>query len=271
MLRTDLTIESISMVENVKGITQKFRGELFKVTEVTISDSESSQLLGKKVGRYVTLESDNICKPTADIHAMAKELSKELGEFIPKGSVLVVGLGNQEVTPDTLGVRSARGVLATRCFTVESPKDPELSALREVSVITAGVLSQTGIESSEIVKSLADTIHPNSILVIDSFACSDISRLGTTVQISNTGIHPGSGVNNSRKEISQEVMGVPVIAMGVPTVVDMHTIVENLTGTVLQKDVPNLMVTPKDIDNVISTASQLLSESISMVLFPQCH
>lgn len=268
MLRTDLTIESVSMLEDTTGIVQNTRGEYFNITEVLIHDDECGKAIGKKVGRYVTLESSYISKPCDSFDNMVKELSNELKEFIPDGSVLIAGLGNNDVTPDTLGVVSARNILATRHFKTELPNDEFLTSLREVSIITAGVLGQTGIESSEIIRSLVDTIKPNCIIVIDAFACSDISRLGSTIQISNSGIHPGSGVNNSRKEISKEVMGVPVVAIGVPTVVDLHTIAENLTGNVPNQDTPNFMVTPKNIDTIVEYSSKLLSESISRVLIP---
>lgn len=268
MVRTDLTLEAISMLERPNGIVQNVRGEYFNVTEVLIQDEVCGRRIGKKVGKYVTLESKDICKPTENFESMAKELSEELKPLIPKGSVLISGLGNNDVTPDTLGVITARNILATRHFKEETPEDGLLTSLREVSVITAGVLAQTGIESSEIIKSLVDRVSPKCVIVIDAFACSDISRLGTTIQISDSGIHPGSGVNNSRKEISKEVMGVPVIAIGVPTVVDMHTIAENLTGSVPSKGSPNLMVTPRNIDSMVEYSSKLLSEGISMALHP---
>lgn len=269
MLRTDLTIESISMLEDTDGMVKNTRGDVFNITEVSINSEEYGRCIGKKIGRYVTLESMDIGKPSDNFDAMVDELSAELKEYIPDGSVLVAGLGNNDVTPDTLGVISARNILATRHFKTELPNYDFLTSLREVSIITAGVLGQTGIESSEIIKSLVDTIKPSSVIVIDAFACSDISRLGSTIQISNSGINPGSGVNNSRKEISKEVLGVPVIAIGVPTVVDLHTIAENLTGSTPNTDTPNFMVTPKDIDTIVENASKLLSESISRVLIPE--
>lgn len=268
MLRTDLTLEAVSMIENPQGIVQNVRGKYFNITEVLVQDEYSGKRIGKKIGKYITLESKDICKPTDDFESMARELAEELKPLIPKGSVLISGLGNNDVTPDTLGVITARSILATRHFKQEIPEDDVLTSLREVSVISAGVLAQTGIESSEIIKSLVDKVSPNCVIVIDAFACSDISRLGTTIQISDSGIHPGSGVNNSRKEVSREVMGVPVIAIGIPTVVDMHTIAENLTGNSPSKDTPNLMVTPRNIDSMVEYASKLLSEGISMALHP---
>lgn len=269
MLRTDLTLESVSMLEDTSGIVQNVRGKHFNITEVLITNQNSSNRIGRKMGKYLTLESDQICKPTDNFDNLAKELSNELKEYIPDGSILIVGLGNNDVTPDTLGVLSARNIIATRHFKTELPQDKFLTSLREVSIITAGVLGQTGIESSEIVQSLVNTIHPNSIMVIDAFACSDISRLGNTIQISDSGISPGSGVNNSRKEISKEIMGIPVISIGVPTVVDMHTIAENLTGNAPSSDTPNLMVTPRNIDTIIEYSSKLLSTGISMAIQPK--
>lgn len=268
-MRTDLALESVSMLEDTSGITQHNRGLKFNITEVVINSKVASKRIGRKVGRYVTLESEQISKPTDDFEPMAKELAKELRSYIPNGSVLIAGLGNNDVTPDTLGVVSARNILATRHFKFEDIQDDYLNSLREVSIITAGVLGQTGIESSEIVKSLVDTIKPSCVLVIDAFACSETSRLGTTIQICDTGINPGSGVNNSRKELSKETIGVPVVAIGVPTVVDMHTIVENITGNRPNSNTPNLMVTPKNIDSIIEYSSKLLSEGISMALHPQ--
>jgi spore protease len=256
------------MLENSHGIVQNVRGKYFNITEVLIQDELCGKRIGKKIGRYITLESKDICKPTDNFENLARELSEELKRFIPDGSVLISGLGNHDVTPDSLGVTTARSILATRHFREEIPEDELLSNLREVSVITAGVLAQTGIESSEIIKALVDKVSPKCVIVIDAFACSNVSRLGTTIQISDSGIHPGSGVNNSRKEISKEVLGIPVIAIGVPTVVDMHTIAENLTGNAPSKEIPNLMVTPRNVDSMVEYSSKLLSEGISMALHP---
>ena len=138
-----------------------------------------------------------------------------------------------------------------------------------MSVFAGGVLGQTGIETAEIVKAVCREIKPSVIIVVDALACSDISRLGTTIQISDTGISPGSGVSNTRKELSYKVFGVPVIAVGVPTVVDMHTIVQSLTGSEPDRSLPNMMVTPRDVDRLTERAAQLISFGINLALQPK--
>ena len=132
----------------------------------------------------------------------------------------------------------------------------------------SGVLGTTGIESAEIVKAITEKIKPDIIIVIDALACSELSRLGKTIQISDAGISPGSGVENKRKELSQRTLGVPVIAIGVPTIIDMHTIVEELTGKRANNNMPNMMVTPKDIDQLVSHASRLISTGLNLALQP---
>ena len=161
-------------------------------------------------------------------------------------------------------------VLATRHLRDELDAEEEkfLTSLRRVSAFAGGVLGQTGIESAEIVRAIAAELKPSAIIVTDALACSDISRLGTTIQLSDSGISPGSGVSNSRRELSEAVCGVPVIAVGVPTVVDMHTIVQNLTGEKPDSRLPNMIVTPRDIDRLIERASQLIGFGINLALQP---
>ena len=129
-------------------------------------------------------------------------------------------------------------------------------------------MGQTGIETAEMVRGVCHELKPDGIIVIDALACSDISRLGTTIQLSDSGISPGSGVANTRRELSSRVFGVPVIAVGVPTVVDMHTIVRSLTGKSLERDVPNMIVTPRDVDRLTERASQLIAFGINLALQP---
>jgi spore protease len=158
------------MLEDTSGIVQRYRGDRFKVTEVLVTTEDGGRRIGRKPGRYLTLESPDVGKPTDAIDSLARELSHELEAFIPDGSVLVVGLGNESVTPDTLGVLTAKGVVATRHFREEFPDDEYLTSLREVSVLTAGVLGQTGIESSEVVRSIVETVRPECVLVVDALA-----------------------------------------------------------------------------------------------------
>ena len=153
-------------------------------------------------------------------------------------------------------------------YELDSEEERFLTSLRPVSAFAGGVLGQTGIETSEMVHAIVQQIRPAAIIAIDALACSDISRLGTTIQICDAGISPGSGVSNTRKELSEKIFGIPVIAIGVPTVVDMHTIVRSLTGNDPDRELPNMMVTPRDIDRLTERASQLIAFGINLALQP---
>lgn len=269
--RTDLAVERIAAVpEFSKGIHQIKRGRSFEITEIVIDDDSHIHTIGKGKGRYITLESSSLSRFSDDYEGMIAELADELSGLIPEGDMLVVGLGNNDITPDALGPQAAAKVLATRHLRDElkSGEDEFLTSLRRVSVFAGGVLGQTGIETAEIVRAVCREIKPTGMIVIDALACSDISRLGTTIQISDSGISPGSGVANARKELSQKVFGVPVIAVGVPTVVDMHTIVRSYAGEAGLSAMPNMMVTPRDIDRLVERSAQLIAFAVNLALHP---
>ena len=221
-------------------------------------------------GRYITLEGDDLSRFSDDYEELARELAEELRGFIPEGDVLVAGLGNMDITPDAVGPMTVSRVLATRHLQDELDPHEEdfLTSLRKVSTVAPGVLGQTGVETAELLKGICREIEPAAIVAVDALACSDISRLGTTIQISDAGISPGSGVSNARKELSSALYGIPVIAVGVPTVVDMHTIVRSSTGEEPSPDLPNMLVTPRDIDRLTERASQLLAFGIDLALHP---
>ena len=267
-IRTDLALESVNTDDLPGAVHIKKRGKAFRITEVTIADDSCTGITGKGKGRYVTLEYSDISGFSDDYRDMVHELAEELRSFIPDGDILVVGLGNSDITPDAIGPLTVSKVLATRHIRSEFGDSGILCSLRPVSSFSGGVLGQTGIETAEIVKAVADMIKPSAIIAADALACSDISRLGKTVQISDAGISPGSGVSNARKELSEAVMGVPVIAVGVPTVVDMHTIVRSLTDSETGEDMPNMIVTPRDIDRLTERASQLLAFGLNLALQP---
>ena len=269
-IRTDLALEGIASVKESIGIKQTKRGKAFSITEVIIDNDSYLNTIGKGKGRYITLEYRCLSRFSDEYEEMTMELAEELKTLIPEGEILVVGLGNNDITPDSLGPQVASKILATRHLQDEFTTEEEafLTALRRVSVFAGGVLGQTGIETAEIVRAICNEIKPAAIIVVDALACSDISRLGTTVQISDAGISPGSGVSNTRKELSERVFGIPVIAVGVPTVVDMHTIVHSLTGHEPKQEVPNMMVTPRDIDRLTERASQLIAFGINLALQP---
>ena len=268
--RSDLAVEQITPDSLPSGVSVSSRGAAFEVTEIVISDDSCRDSLGKGKGRYVTLESGELSRFSDDYESMAQELADELSRFIPEGEVLVAGLGNRDITPDAIGPRIAEKVLATRHLRDELGEDEAdfLTSLRRVSSFAGGVMGQTGIETAEMIRAICGEIKPAAVIVADALACSDISRLGTTIQISDSGISPGSGVSNARKELSQAQLGVPVIAVGVPTVVDMHTIVRSLTGSDINSELPNMMVTPRDIDRLTERASQLIAFGINLALHP---
>lgn len=270
-IRTDLAVESIASSSDInKGIHQINRGKAFRITEIIIDDDSHIDTVGKGKGRYITLEGSSLSKFSDDYEDMAQELAEELKQLIPDGEILVVGLGNNDITPDALGPQVAAKVLATRHLRdeLDSSEEAFLTSLRRVSVFAGGVLGQTGIETAEIVDAVCRKLSPAAIIAVDALACSDISRLGTTIQLSDSGISPGSGVSNARKELSQKLFGIPVIAVGVPTVVDMHTIVRSLTGSDIQPELPNMMVTPRDVDRLTERASQLIAFGINLALQP---
>ena len=269
-IRTDLALESVNATKVRDGITKISRGKAFKVTEIKIAEDRHGVPIGKKKGRYITLEGAPLGRFSESFKDMACELSEELSQLVPKGPALVIGLGNNDITPDALGPQAASRVLATRHLREELGSEDEfLSGLRQVSVMASGVLGQTGIETAEIIEGLLEKLKPSCVIAVDALACSDISRLGTTIQLSDSGISPGRGVANKRKELSEATLGIPVIAAGVPTVVDMYTIVEGMTGRRAVTEVPNMMVTPRDVDRLIERSSALISMGINLALHPE--
>lgn len=272
--RTDLAVEMFDPDSEKlpRGITRRIRrSSVCTVTEITVEDEMSGLKIGKGKGKYITVETDRLSAHPEDFSEQSLNIAEEISALIPdKSRLLVVGLGNSRITPDALGPRTAAGVIATRHVTEENTGS-ELASLElnSVSVLAAGVMGQTGIESSELIFAVCDKVKPTCIIAVDALACSDISRLGTTIQITDSGISPGSGVQNRRKELSRETLGVPVIAIGVPTVVDMHSIVHNVTGSPPDKHLPNMMVTPRDIDKLIDRTAHLLAYSINRTAQPE--
>lgn len=271
-IRTDLAVEMVDEDASSlpKGIKRKLRkSSACSVTEIIVADDSAGRRIGKPKGRYITIETDRLSASPRDFDEQVENIAAEIASLKGDGkTALVVGLGNSDITPDALGPLVISQIIATRHLHEELPEGHGLKQLNAVSAIAPGVLGQTGIEAAEVVKSLCTAVSPDCVIVIDALACSDISRLGTTIQLSNSGISPGSGVQNRRKEFSEATLGVPVIAVGVPTVVDMHTIVENITGSPPDKHLPNMMVTPRDVDKLIERTARLLAYSINKAVQP---
>ncbi|MGN0675213.1 MAG: GPR endopeptidase [Oscillospiraceae bacterium] len=272
-VRTDLAVEMID--ENAaslpKGIKRKLRkSSACSITEIIVTDTVAGLRIGKAKGRYITVETDRLSASPEDFEEQVANIAAEIISLksSERKTALIAGLGNSDITPDALGPLVVSQIIATRHLRDVLPEGHELKQLNRVSAIAPGVLGQTGIEAAEIIRSLCDSVKPDCVIVIDALACSDISRLGSTIQLTDTGISPGSGVQNRRKELSETTLGIPVIAIGVPTVVDMHTIVENITGNPPDKHLPNMMVTPRDIDKLVERTARLIAYSINKAVQP---
>ena len=271
--RTDLAIENTETQTDLTGIVkEELNDGDIQITRIEITSEETAGLIKKPVGRYITVESLPLTDNFRDLRKEALMIGNEIRQFLPQGDVLAAGLGNTDITPDALGAKSMRYVLATRHIKGEFARSTGLEKLRSVSVISAGVMGQTGIEVSEIVKSLSESVKPSAVIVVDALAAKELSRLGCTVQISDTGIYPGSGVGNHRKGITKENIGVPVIAVGVPTVVDAVTLAQDILNrhdiekSKISPRGESMIVTPREIDLLIERAAKLVGMAINCAL-----
>ena len=275
--RTDLALERCEFLgkTTIAGVEiDSFRANKAKVTRIEVLDDEGASAVGKPVGRYVTVEVSPFAKHAQFIDESLSALTEEIRRIIPEsGSALVAGLGNTKITPDALGPKCASMIFATRHITGELLKSTGLSDLRCVSAFSTGVLGETGAESVEMIKGVVQMIKPDFVITVDALAARNVERLGTTVQMCNTGIVPGSGVVNARQEISEKTVGVPVISIGVPTVVDAATLVLDCGGCrgdeeELYEQTGNMMVTPREIDLMIERASKLTALAVNCALQP---
>ena len=275
--RTDLAIErrEYTEKETLDGVLSNVKTvDGIKITTIEIINKQGEQLIGKPKGRYITIETEKLHKSSQTFSAASEVICKELRNLLPeKGSVLVAGLGNEDITPDALGPKSVNHLLATRHISSDLADSLGLGELRSVAGIVPGVLGKTGIETVEIIGGVVKKIAPGCVIVVDALASRNTARLGTTVQICDTGVSPGSGVGNRRKGINSETLGVPVIAIGVPTVVDALT----MAADVFEKagvELPDMdfsehrqmMVTPKEIDSLIDKAAHLIAMGINTAL-----
>lgn len=273
IFRTDLAIETAKDAHTLsKKDFEKQEKTVGQVTVTTLhlhSDA-AANAVGKPRGTYVTLAFPALSDDEKTLCETAALLAAEITALLPKnGTVLTVGLGNRGITPDALGPRTADMVLATRHISGEFAKSVGLDGLRPSAVLTPGVLGQTGTESSEIVRGVCAVVSPAAIIVVDALAAGDVQRLGRTVQVSDSGISPGAGVGNHRRPFNAEAFGVPVIGIGVPTVVDAAVIAAAGGATdAVPQEMQNLVVTPKEIDLVINRAARLIAAGINGALQP---
>ena len=277
-LRTDIALEAAEAVERIKLSEQdlmkrvRVEGDI-QVTRMVVQSDRAAQLLGKPAGTYITVEVPPLSDNERESEPHARVIAEELNSLLPQeGTVLVVGLGNANITPDALGPQAAGLVLATRHIQGEFARSMGLDDLRATAVCKPGVLGQTGVESGELTAGLCRTVKPGAVIVIDALASRSLERLGCTVQLCDNGISPGSGVGNNRTAIDRELLGVPVIGIGVPMVVDARTIAVELTGgdggEMVTPRGSAMMVTPREIDLMVRRAAQLVAMAINIALQP---
>ena len=275
-IRTDLAEEAHALWREGAGETTRLPGvrardeeaEGFPVTRVEILDEEGETALGKPRGVYLTLDVAALWRREEDAFPRAvRAVAALLGPLLPEeGPVLAAGLGNQAMTPDALGPRSLDHLLVTRHLGEALPQ------LRPVAGLGAGVLGTTGMEVAEWVRGAAEQVRPAAVIVVDALAARDLERLCATVQIADTGLVPGSGVGNHRMALNRETLGVPVISVGVPTVVDAETIARDLLGEAgavpkaLNGRGRRFFVTPESIDQKIRDLSKVLGYGINLAL-----
>ena len=265
MVRTDLAVEAheLSQREAVKidgvRVTKTEHGHITK-NVVDILDENGAEALGKKKGRYITIEAPDLKHSLDDYETVCKMLSEELRALAGESRLtLVAGLGNRDITPDALGQEVVSQIIVTKHMKEKMPGVlPENYG--DVCAVAPGVMGTTGIETVDIIKGVADMVKPDLIIAVDALAGADMNRVCSTVQIADTGIQPGAGVGNNRAGLNEETLGVKVIAVGVPTVIAA----EVLTGE-SGSDEP-LMVTTKDIDLVIRRMSKTVANGINMAL-----
>lgn len=291
-VRTDLALEAHENIENAElksrgiQVDEDYHQKTHtKITKVQVTTKNGASTLNKPIGTYITLETPNLVEEDEDYHReISVEVADQLKEIIPEfhkeQSILVVGLGNRDVTADSLGPNVIDNLFITRHIINTYGKAAyNKKKMHAISSLVPGVMAQNGMETSEIVKGVIEQTHPDAMVVIDALAARSIRRLNRTIQITDTGIHPGSGVGNHRNGLTKESLGIPVIAIGIPTVVDAATIVKDAAswmGKELQPaplspeqenlvyELHNMYVTSKDVDAVVKRLSYMISEALNM-------
>lgn len=294
-VRTDLALEARESIQDadgdMRGVTvEEFYHEVedIHVTKVVIESKNGAKAMGKPMGTYITLEAPGMLESDEDFH---REISERLAEYLrdvipnmdEEQSVLIVGLGNRDVTADALGPNAVDNLFITRHVVKEYGKAAyNKKKMHMISSIVPGVMAKTGMETAEVIRGIVEATKPDVVVVIDALAARSTKRLNRTIQVTNTGIHPGSGVGNHRNALTEESLGVPVVAIGIPTVVDAATIVNDVlekTFYKLKKENPvlwendfskemselnNMYVTSKDIDETIKRLSFTVSEALNI-------
>lgn len=307
---TDLAVESREIYqadreEEIKGVSLKREEEdNYSITRVEILDKQGSEIIGKPQGKYLTIDVPNLERTNEDLKdeisiVLAKEL-KALIEKYKKEKILIIGLGNWNISSDALGPKVIDRVLVTRQYFINFKKDFD-ETMTNIAAMSPGVMGITGIETSDIVKGIVEKIQPDLLIAVDALSSRDMNRVSNTIQISDVGITPGSGVGNNRAALNKESLGIPVIALGIPTVVNAATLVNDtmdliidslkenegvgrefyqlldelskeekygLIEEVLNPFMGNVIVTPKDINVLIDDLSIILANGLNIALHP---
>lgn len=271
-VRTDLAKEAHEMyraearktsdIEGVSVSEEKFGG--VSITRVNVLNEEGSRLIGKAIGHYVTIEAPALKYSKDEFNTVCSVIRDEIIAMTDLDSdslTLVVGLGNDKITPDALGTRVVDSLMITNHIK-QYMKEYINDNISNVCAIVPGVLGTTGIETVDIIKAMTEKINPKLVIVVDALAAADIRRVSTTIQLSDTGIQPGAGVGNNRECINEEILGSKVIAIGVPTVIDAASI----SNAQIPEDLSPLMVTTQDIDTVIDRMAHAVANGINLAL-----
>ena len=299
MKRTDLALEVRESIpeddKEIKGVIlekEKDKENGISVTRLIIKDLQGAKAMGKPIGTYITIEAESIDdmqgKHEETYINKLQSYIKELVPDISDKSVFIVGLGNREVTPDALGPKVIDEIFTTRHLIREFGEEFRLKHnMNTVTALAPGVMAQTGMETKEIVKGIIEEVRPDLMIVIDALAARSVKRLNCTIQLTDTGISPGSGVGNNRNALNKESLGIPVVAIGVPTVVDAGTIVEDYLEQTLkaqgysekevytfinemnQNAVKNMFVTPNNVDEAVHHMGFLISEALNDCFVPK--
>jgi spore protease len=286
--RTDLALESREMIQESAGAATEIDGVIAReytrhgcpVTRVEIINDEGVRAMGKPIGKYVTVEMSGLMRHEKDAFKRSVQaVAGELSPLLPVGGmygVLLAGLGNRDITPDAIGPLAMQNSIVTRHLVDKMPE--EFGHMRPVAAISPGVLGTTGIESAELILGAVQHIRPGAVIIIDALTSRRLSRLCSTVQIADSGIVPGSGVGNARAALNKKTLGVPVISVGVPTVVDAVTLMADLTEQAGQPEPDweeiakfsgGLMVTPKEIDTQVEALARVIGYAVSAALHPE--
>ena len=293
-IRTDLAMEAFENAEGgaIPGVrVSHWETDGVALTEVLVTDNEAARQLDKPKGSYLTLECPLLLERDPDARLAASALlAEELGRMLPEGErrdpVLVVGLGNRYITPDALGPNVVERTLVTRHILATPGKGPDMNS---VCAVAPGVLGVTGIESLELVETLAKALRPRAVVCVDSLAARDSRRIGCTIQLTDTGIQPGAGVGNHRRALTPDSVGAPVLSVGMPTVIYAATLARDafawlsdrdgdasdhgealadMERALLGADIGGMIVTPRDIDAIVRDAAGVIASGINRALHP---